>query len=123
MSVDQEKIRGYLKKLNLTKYYEHSCYIICRLNGKQPPTFGPDIEDKLKKMFRDIQQPFIEVCPKNRKNFLSYSYVLHKFCELLELDEYKEYFPLLKSREKLHQQDLIWKGICQKLNWEFIRSI
>ena len=70
-----------------------------------------------------IQIPFIKHCPKDRKNFLSYSYVLHKFVELLGLDEYKICFPLLKSREKLHQQDKIWKGICNILRWEFIRSI
>ena len=55
-----------------------------------------------------------------RKNFLSYSYVLHKFVQLLELDEFTECFILLKSREKLHQQDQIWKDICNYLKWEFI---
>ena len=74
-------------------------------------------------MFKEIQEPFMKVCPKNRKNFLSYSYVLHKFVELLELDQYKSCFPLLKSREKLHQQDKIWKDICKILKWEYIRSI
>ena len=67
--------------------------------------------------------PFYKHCPKNRKNFLSYSYVLHKFVELLGLDEFLPSFPLLKSREKLHQQDLIWEKICRDLGWEFIRSL
>jgi len=58
-----------------------------------------------------------------RKNFLSYSYVLHKFCQLLELDHLLKHFPLLKSREKLHQQDKIWKLICRDLQWEYIPSI
>ena len=29
-------------------------------------------------------------------------------------DDFLEKFPLLKSREKLHQQDLIWKNICKE---------
>ena len=62
-------------------------------------------------------------CPKDRKNFLSYSYVLHKFVQLLGLDEFLACFPLLKSREKLHQQDQIWKKICEELKWEFIKSL
>ena len=62
-------------------------------------------------------------CPATRKNFLSYSYVIHKFCELLEFDHLLEYFPLLKSREKLHQQDLIWTKICRDLKWQFIPSL
>ena len=62
-------------------------------------------------------------CPENRKNFLSYSYVLHKFCELLELDELLSHFPLLKSREKLQQQDKIWECICNDLKWQYIPSV
>ena len=54
------------------------------------------------------------------ENFLSYSYVLHKFVQLWELDEFLPCFMLLKSREKLHQQDKIWKDICNYLNWQYI---
>ena len=42
---------------------------------------------------------------------------------VLGLDEFLPSFPLLKSREKLHQQDLIWEKICRDLEWEFIRSL
>lgn len=117
------KIRSYLKKLGHSKYYEHASYIIYRINGRKPPTISPEIEEKLKRMFREIQEPFAKVCPKGRKNFLSYSYIFHKFVELLGHDELKELFPLLKSRDKLHQQDIIWEGICKELRLQFIRSV
>ena len=74
-------------------------------------------------MFRQIQTPFEIHCPKTRINFLSYSYVLHKFCQLLELDEFIICFPLLKSRDKLRQQDKTWQNICMELRWQFIPSI
>ena len=74
-------------------------------------------------MFKDIQKPFSECCPPNRKNFLSYAYVIRKFLQLLSEDKYIPYFPLLKSREKLYQQDCIWKCITKKLNWDYIPSI
>ena len=112
-----------MKKLKLNKYYEHVPHIINRLNGLSPPVMDRETEEKLRIMFKEIQGPFMKVCPKERKNFLSYSYVLHKFVELLGLDEFLQCFPLLKSREKLHQQDLIWKEICKDLKWEFIKSI
>ena len=60
---------------------------------------------------------------KIEKIFVSYSYVIHKFIQLLDMDEFLVYFPLLKSREKLYQQDKIWKNICNDLGWEFIDSI
>ena len=121
--LNNSKIRNYLKRLKLNKYYEHIPHILNRLNGLPPPIMTKSTEEKLRIMFKEIQSPFMQVCPKNRKNFLSYSYVLHKFVELLGLDHYKSSFPLLKSREKLHQQDMIWKDICKILNWDFIKSI
>lgn len=56
------------------------------------------------------------VCPGHR-------YTLYKFCELLGEDDYLQYFPLLKSNEKLYAQDQIWKKICKDLRWEFIPSV
>jgi hypothetical protein len=119
-----KKIRQYLKKIKCNKYYDHAAYILYQINGMQPPTISKELEEKLRMMFKEIQGPFMEVCPRKvRKNFLNYSYVLHKFMELLGLDEYKKYFPLLKDRQKLHETDMIWKKICEKLGWEFYKSI
>ena len=117
------KLREILKKLKLNKYYEHVPHIINRLNGVPPPTISRETEEELRRMFKEIQMPFHKFCPKDRKNFLSYSYVLHKFMQLLEMDEFLPCFMLLKSREKLHQQDQIWKKICEYLRWEFIPSV
>lgn len=118
-----EKIKEILKKLRLNKYYEHAPHIKHKLNGLPIPHLEPELEEKLRTMFKLIQPPFLKYMPSNRKNFLSYSYVLHKFIQLLGKDEYLVNFPLLKSREKLQQQDQIWKKICEELNWHFIRSI
>ena len=121
--ISNNKVKEVLKKLKLNKYYEHIPYIINKLNGKPPPILTPEIEEALRNMFKEIQAPFIKHCPKDRKNFLSYSYVLHKFIQLLGIDEYLVYFPLLKSREKLYQQDKIWKEICNELGGQYINSI
>lgn len=121
-NINYTKMREILKRLRINKYYEHINYIINRINGVPTPQFSPDLEDKLYNMFRDIQGPFLKHCPKDRKNFLSYSYVLYKFFQILGLNEYLKYFPLLKSREKLYVQDQIWKKICEELNYDFIAS-
>jgi len=120
--ITHEKVKGLLKKLGYAKYYEHVPYIATIVSGITPPTMPQELEDKLRLMFHAIQAPFEKHKPLNRKNFLSYSFVLYKMCELLDHDEYLPCFPLLKSREKLYVQDQIWEKICNELRWEFIRT-
>lgn len=121
--VSTSKMKEILRRLKLNKYYEHIPHIMNRINGQPAPVITRATEEKLRSMFKEIQGPFMKHCPPERKNFLSYSYVLHKFCQLLELDDYLQFFQLLKSREKLHVQDMIWEKICGELNWEFIKSV
>lgn len=115
------KMRKILRRLRLNKYYEHIPQIISQLTGLPPPKITKEIENKLCEMFQQIQAPFQE-CNTGRKNFLSYSYVLHKLTQLLELHEFQHSFNLLKSRQKLREQDRIWKFICEKLGWTFYPS-
>jgi uncharacterized Zn finger protein (UPF0148 family) len=118
-----DKLRDILKKIKKNKYYEHIPHIINQLNGLPPPTYSKDLQVMLDRMFTEIQIPFQKYRPKNRKNFLSYSYVLYKFFELLDMKDHCKNFNLLKSREKLYAQDLIWKKITKALGWKFIKSI
>lgn len=117
------RIRQYLKKLRLNKYYEHIPNIINRITNKKGLVITTELENKLMNMFDLIQEPFEKYCPKTRKNFLSYSFTLHKFCQLLNRNDLLIYFPLLKSREKLFEQDKIWKNICAELEWKYISTI
>ena len=121
--ITHEKVKSLLKKLGRSRFYEHVPYITTILNGIQPPTMSQALEAKLRLMFHQIQKPFEKHRPKDRKNFLSYSYVLYKFCELLGEDDFLPCFPLLKSKEKLYKQDEIWKGICEELRWQFFKTI
>jgi hypothetical protein len=124
--INVKKMKEYLKRLSLTQYYEHAPRILEALNGIAPLSIPGYIEDKLLHMFDAIQEPFeivkVQVA-STRLSFLSYNYVLFKFCELLDLDEYKKHFTLLKSHDKLRVQDKIWKGMCEILGWEYIPSI
>jgi hypothetical protein len=122
-SLNRSKIREILKKLKFNSYYEHVPHILSRLNGHTAPVMDRETEEKLRYLFKEIQPSFQKHCPADRSNFLSYSYVLYKLCELLELDGFLHCFPLLKNRDKLYAQDKIWEKICKDLQWEFIRSI
>jgi Zn finger protein HypA/HybF involved in hydrogenase expression len=116
------KLREILRKMKCSKYYEHIPHIINRLNGQNAPFMSREDEEKLRHMFREIQPSFKKHCPKGRRNFLSYGYVLYKFCELLEMDEYLACFPLLKNRDKLYLQDKTWEKICAEQRWQYVRT-
>lgn len=129
-NLSEDKVKKYLKKLKLNDFYDNVISIINRINGRSPFTLTAEIEEKIKTMFHQIQEPFERHKPKNRKNFLSYSYTLHKMFQILGLHEFSKYFPLLKSPEKLRQQDDIFKKIVaemaekdKSINWVFYPSI
>lgn len=125
----EDKIKKYLKKLELKDYYDNVISIINRINNRQPFVLTPEIEFKIKEMFKQIQIPFEKFKQKNRKSMLSYSYLLNKFFLILELPEFSKYFFLLKSADKLRQQDETFKKIVDemakidpKTNWVFYPS-
>lgn len=115
-------MRSILKKLELNQYFEHIPFIINRLTGAPPPTITREIEEKLKTMFKEIQEPFRLYKPSSRKNFLNYNYIFHKFFELLGMDHFLIHFPLLKSSVKLREQEEIYEKICKHLKWQYIPS-
>jgi len=123
MKLTYNKMREILKKIKINKYYEHIPYIINRITGLPTPHFPPELEAKLRSMFNETQAPFLKNCPPKRVNYLSYSFVLYKFFQLLGRHEFLKYFPLLKSREKLHEQDVIWSKVCKELDWPFYPSM
>ena len=116
------KTKEILKNLGFNKLYEHIAFIKNKL-GIKPPVFSPELEDTLCNLFMEIQAPYARNCPDYRVNFLNYYYVLFKFCELLEENNYLNDIPQLKDREKLIDQDGTWKKICYELNWEFIPTV
>jgi len=120
--LNKKNMKTILKKLKYNIYYEHVAYIINKLNNLPPPKITRDMEKLFISMFYKIQEPWEMYKQADRKNFLSYSYVLNKFCELLELDHLLECFPLHKDPDKIMENDMIWEKICKFLKWEYISS-
>lgn len=116
------KTKEILKKLGYNKYYEHIPFIKDKL-GIKPPIMSPELEETLCNLFVELQSPYSKFCPDDRVNFLNYYYTAYKLCELLGEDQYLEHFPMLKDPEKRMEQDVIWKKICEELDWEFIPTI
>ena len=120
--LNYEKMREILRKLNLNKYFEHIQYINSRL-GIKPPIMNEELYETLCVLFIEIQKPWSIHCPPNRTNFFNYTYTLYQLCVLLDQTQYLPYIPLLKDRTKQLEQDMIWKKVCQHLNWVFFPTI
>jgi hypothetical protein len=121
--IKPSKVKQYLKKLGYSAYYENIHTIANTISGMPMLKLSPELEKKLKDMFNLIQDPFYRHKSPKRKNFLSYNYVLYKFCELLGEDDLLIHFPLLKCQKNLHIQDTIWRKICEELSWEYIATV
>lgn len=126
----EKDVKSYLKMMDLNDYYDNVIGIINRINKREPFLLTSEIETKVKDMFQQIQAPFEKYKEPNRRNMLSYSYLLNKFFLILDLPEFSKYFFLLKSAEKLRQQDRTFKKIVDELSktdpktkWHFFPSL
>lgn len=118
-NVTPEDIRLLLKSLGKSNLYNHVQRIYSMATGKQPPVMTSAQETELMMLFSMIQGVWGKIKPPSRNNFLSYQYILHKSCSLLGYQSLAKHFKLLKSRDKLRQQDVYWRKICQELDFEF----
>lgn len=115
-------VREFLRKIGYSHFYENTVQIISILTKQPPPRFTNEQKEQLTQIFNETQEPF-QRHKGNRKNFLSYSYVIYKSCELLGLGHMLPMLPLLKIPQNLLESDAIWKKICEECNYEFIKTI
>lgn len=121
--VTHTKVREILKKLRLNKHYNHCVQITSIITGITPPQMTDEQETALLQMFESIQDPFQKIIQNEpRQNMLSYSFLIHKFLEIMSWDEYLPYFPLLRSVDKIIYQDWVWNKICDEVGFGFIKS-
>jgi hypothetical protein len=116
------EVMSILKKHRFTTSYEHLQQIYCKVSGAIPITLSRETEETIINMFQSMQDSFHKHCPESRSNFLNYAYVLNKLFRILEMEEHAKFFALLKSKDKLRDQDIIWSKVCKDMNWKFHSS-
>ena len=121
-TLNYNKMRDILRKLGLNKYFEHIQYINS-LFGIKPPVMNEELHETLCVLFIEIQKPWAVHCPANRTNFFNYTYTLYQLCNLLDQTQYLPYIPMMKDREKQLEQDMIWKKVCEDLDWVFCPTV
>ena len=120
--MNYDKMREILRKLGYNKYFEHIQYINSMF-GIKPPIMNEELHETLCVLFIEIQKPWAVHCPPNRTNFFNYTYTLYQLCTLLDQTQYLPYIPMMKDREKQLEQDMIWKKVCNDLDWEFFATV
>jgi len=120
VDVQFNHVKKALTSVCSRKYYDQAMQIWCRITNRKPLRLDPVCEEKIKLMFFRIQAPFEKHRPSGRCNFLSYPYVMYKFCQLLHYEHLLPFLSLLKGKRKLHMQESIFKSICDDLGWEFV---
>ncbi len=121
-TINYDKMREILRKLELNKYFEHIQYINSML-GIKPPIMNEELHETLCVLFIEIQKPWSVHCPPSRSNFFNYTYTLYQLCVLLDQTQYLPYIPMMKDREKQLEQDMIWKLVCNDLDWVFFPTV
>jgi hypothetical protein len=119
-SKDASAVKSVMRKLKLTKYMENFNYIVFAVTGTQPPYIPKLVQEKLIRMFKQIDRAFGNVQKDKRKSFLNYYYILYKLLELMGQTELLPDIPLLRTRVRLRQHDAIWKLLCEELDWKFV---
>lgn len=116
------EMRNILSILGYNKYFEHIQYINSML-GIEPPIMDEELIETLCVLFIEIQQPWAIYCPINRTNFFNYTYILCQLCVLLDQTQYLPFIPMMKDRIKQLEQDMIWKKVCDHLDWEYFPTV
>ena len=111
-----------LRKLKLNKYVENILYIHHVLTGTPLPYIKREIEDKMVRLFKQLDRVFGLVrskVPFSKTSFLNYYYVLFKLLDAMNQSELLYRVPLLKTSVRLKQHDALWRHICEELDWTF----
>lgn len=115
--VTTRRVRDALRHNRLRKGYDHVAQITSRISGTRPKRLSREVEEKLRTMFLQMLPAFQRHAPKTRTNFLSYSYVLYRSFQILDLDHMLDGITLLKGRDKLEANDAIFTKMCHDLGW------
>jgi hypothetical protein len=132
--IDHMLIKKVLKHLGHTKYYNNISTILSKITNQKPPILSQEFSEELERDFLQIEKSFERHKDKfqgPRRHFFSYNFVMNKLFRKMQLKYPNDenipklipMFPLLKSRQKLQEQDSVWRYICADLSIVYQRSV
>jgi hypothetical protein len=55
-----------------------------------------------------------------RMSFLNYYFIIYKLLELMGQTELMTQVPLLKTRLRIKQHNVLWQKVCESLEWTWL---
>lgn len=105
---------------SLQQYYEASALIWHKISGEKPYRLPRREEEELLRRFQQASTVF-DTISTQRKNFLSYSWALHKIARQMDDAGYemKEFIKLMPaaSADRKRENQALWEQICERTGW------
>jgi hypothetical protein len=121
--VKPKDIRNILKKKGWNHLYDSIPIIECQLKNISAIVLSMEVRKTLRIIFKELQIAWRKIKPKGKNNFPSYNFVYRKIFQLLELDEYMDYFPLPENKngiKRIEKLAVYWKQMCEICKFEYI---
>ena len=114
-NITREFLKNTCKKLKFPKMYNHVGNLLRIFNPGGLPVISEENREKMDYIFDTLQEPYELLIPDKRRNFLNYSFVLYKICQLLELDsiQYESHFIRMKLHSSLILHERTWNKMIR----------
>ena len=106
-----------LKRNKMIKYKNSIYFIFFKLSGVPFPCNTMEEYNSILKAFNVVSKIYDKYKPKDRKNFLNYSFVLKKLLIVWGKNDYAKYIPPLKTNSKQKELERIWELITKDPEW------
>jgi hypothetical protein len=123
------KIRGYLKRIGATQFYENANYIIELLGGPKSPKLDKDFIELVRSLFARLLVPFRNIRKelfsntnnKDRRNLVIYNFILYKLFDMLGRQDLLKFLCLLKTTKINIQLEYFWYVTCKECNFNYTK--
>lgn len=119
-------IREHIQIVN-KKHAKYAIPIWCAVTGNPVPVVSAEEKNVLCAMFTEFATEFSKVIKDlketeniDRKNMLSYPYVIHKFCIKKKYYHLAPFFSVQKCDNNLVRIEYLYEKTSRRLKWEFV---
>lgn len=115
-NLNRNKIKYILKSIGKSNLAERSIYIIHRLNGIPVNTYGKNLENLVKYLYKEAEEGWIHVKSKKEKNLVNTCFLFRKIFEMIGRKDIAKTYPKL-SKGKDVDKERVWERICEYKGW------